>query len=242
VVALAGCARLLPPPRAPVAEDARRAVALLTARWQEFADLRTLADIEFQRGQERQRLTGVLLARAPASVRFEALSPFGHPLLLVTIDDGWLRAYNTAAHTGWVAPATADTTARFLHLPFEPHDLVAVLGGLTVPPRDLRVAELVPPDGHGPALDMTGRIHHQRVWMDLDTGLVRRVAMSGGRVEAVVTFHRWPDGTPAGFDVVAGEGWLRVSVRYRDPVIDGGVDPGRFSLTLPAGARIEEVR
>src|SRR5437899_8879723 len=85
---LAGCAIAPPTPRAPIDAEARRVVDRLTAGWQEFHDLRALADVSLKRGSERQRLSGVLLARAPASVRFEALSPFGQPFLLVTIHDG----------------------------------------------------------------------------------------------------------------------------------------------------------
>ena len=63
-------------------------VALLTTRANEFTDLRALADIAVKRGSERLRLQGVLLAKAPASIRFEVLSPFGPPLRVVTVHEG----------------------------------------------------------------------------------------------------------------------------------------------------------
>ena len=58
---------------------------LLAARWQEFRDLRALADVTLKQGKDRQRLSGVVLALAPASVRFEALSPFGPRAELFTL-------------------------------------------------------------------------------------------------------------------------------------------------------------
>jgi len=85
---LTGCAIALPPPHAAIEGDARRVVDRLTERWQEFHDLRALADITLKRGSDRQRVSGVLLARAPASVRFEALSPFGQPFLFVAMHEG----------------------------------------------------------------------------------------------------------------------------------------------------------
>ncbi len=107
--------------------DARHALDLLDERWREFADLRALADISVQKGGERQRLTGVLLVRGPASLRLEALSPFGQPYLLVVVHEGRLTAYDAAKNEALVGPATAETIAGVLGLPLEPEDLVAVL-------------------------------------------------------------------------------------------------------------------
>ena len=89
----------LPPPRAPVAPEARRAVALLLARWHAFSDLRALADIVLTRGGGgSQRFTGVVLAAAPGSVRFEALSPMGQPLVVATVHEGRLIAYDASTN------------------------------------------------------------------------------------------------------------------------------------------------
>lgn len=225
-----------------MSEETRRAIALLISRWQAFSDLRTLADIELQKTGEKQRLTGVLLARAPASLRFEALSPFGQPLLVATIGDGQLTTYDVANNQASVAPANADTAARLLGLPFDPEDLVAVLAGFDVPPRDLRVADLLPADEDGPSLEMIGADHRQRVWMDLTTGVVRKLEITGGRYAVTVTFLRAPDGRPAGFDLIAGDAYARGTVRYRDPVLDAGIDPERFHLLLPAGVTARPLR
>src|SRR5213080_2837381 len=88
-------------------------------------------------------------ALAPASVRFEALSPFGQPFLLVTVHDGKITAYNAATNEARVGAANVETAADLLSLPVEPEDLVALLSGRVAPPRDLRVAEILPPDGLG---------------------------------------------------------------------------------------------
>ena len=157
---------MVPPLRHPVPEDARHALSALIGRWHDFSDIRALADVDLRRGGERQRLTGVLLARAPGSVRFEALSPFGQPFLYLTIHEGRLVAYDATTNEALVGPADAETSARLLNLPVDPDDLVAILAGRAVPPKDLRVAELLPPDGDGPSLRLIGRLHEQRVWLD----------------------------------------------------------------------------
>jgi hypothetical protein len=217
-------------------------VAVLAERWHAFSDLRTLAEIRIERRGERQQFTGVLLARAPASVRLEALSPLGQPLLLATIHEGRLTVYDAAANSALVGPATSETAARLLSLPFDPDDLVGVLAGRPAPPKDLRTAEVLPPDDRGPSIELIGAVHRQRVWMDLTTGVVRQVEITGGRYAMRVTYVLGDDGSPLGFDLSAAEGYLAGTVRYRDPVYGGGVDAARFSLTLPERAKIEELR
>jgi len=225
-----------------VSEEAREALALLIERWHQFSDLRSLADIVVERGGQRQRLSGVLLAKAPESMRFEALSPFGPPLLVSTIHAGQLVVYNTLKNEATVAPATAETAARVLSLPIDPDDLVAVLAGRTAPPKDLRVAEIVPPDADGTSLNLIGALHRQRVWMDFKTGVIRQLDIVGGRYETRIVFQRDPSGALTGFDLDAASGYVKASVRYRDPVFDGGIDDAQFAFTIPKTAKIQPLR
>lgn len=238
----AGCVIAPPTLRRPVSEDARRPLALLIARWHEFSDLRALAEITLSRGGERQRLTGVLLAKAPGSVRLEVLSPFGQPFLLVTVHDGQLTSYDAATNEARVGPADAETAGRLLSLPFDPDDLVAVLAGRAVVPKDLRVAELQAPDAQGPSIELIGRVNRQRVWMDFDSGVVRQLEISGGRLEARITYLRDAAGTLTGFDLTAAQSHVTGSVRYRNLAEGVGIEPDRFTLTLPKGAKIQKIR
>jgi outer membrane lipoprotein-sorting protein len=241
-VLLAGCAIAVAPPRQPVSEEARAALALLIERWHAFSDLRTFADIVVERGGQRQRITGALLAKAPDSIRFEALSPFGAPLLVSTINGGQLIIYDAASNEATVGPATAETAARVLGLALDADDLVGVLAGRTVPPKDLRTAQIVVADSDGPSLDLVGRLHRQRVWMDFSTGIVRQFEYVGGRYAARVVFHRDERGTLTGLDLDAAAGHVKATVRYDQPVIDGGVEPDRLSFTVPKGAKIQTIR
>jgi len=188
------------------------------------------------------RLSGVVLALAPASVRFEALSPFGQPFLLVTVHDGKITAYNAATNEARVGAANVETAADLLSLPVEPEDLVALLSGRVAPPRDLRVAEILPPDGLGRSVKLVGRYNEQRVWTDFETGVVRRVTIVGGRTEATVTFQRGADGALTGFDLTAGNDYVTGAVRYRSLTLNAGIDAERFALTLPNDAKIHGIR
>ncbi|HXH84079.1 MAG TPA: hypothetical protein VNN07_14305 [Candidatus Tectomicrobia bacterium] len=238
----AGCAIALPPPRQPVPEDARRAVDLLVTRWHAFEDLRALADVVVHRGNERQSFAAVVLARAPASVRVEALTPLGQPLLVATVHEGRVTAYNAGTNEATVGTATAEVTADLLGLPLEPEDLVATLAGTVVPPRDLRLAEIQPPDESGPSLLMVGGVHEKRVWMDLETGVVKQVRIAGGRVAATVAFLRDAGGRLTGLDLSAAERYVTGRVTYRQLETDVGVEPERFVLTLPKNAKIQPIR
>jgi outer membrane lipoprotein-sorting protein len=239
---LSGCAIALAPPRAPLSEEARQAVALLTRRWHAAGDFRALAEIDLDRGGQRERFSGVLLAKAPGSVRFEALSPFGQPVLVAVVHDGRLTTYDATTNEAMVGEATAETTARLLGLPFEPHDLVAVVSGYAVPPADLRIGEILPPDDLGPSLALVGRFHEQRIWMDFETGVVRQLQIVGGRAAATVTYLRDPEGRMTGFDLTAAAEYVTGSVRYRNAAIGVGLPPDRFTLTVPKGAKTQPIR
>jgi outer membrane lipoprotein-sorting protein len=215
---------------------------MLEERARAITDLRTLADISVQRGTERYRVRGVILAKAPASVRFEALSPLGQPLLVATIHGGRITAYDVTTNVATVGPATAETAARLLNLPFEPEDLVGVLAGRPVPPRDVREAELMPEDANGSSLNLVGTINSQRVWMDLESGVVRELQVAGGRGDARIMFRRDPSGALTGFDVSAGMGFVRSDVRYENPVFGADLNPEQFVFTPPKGAKMREIR
>ena len=225
-----------------MSEDAQRAVDVLRARARQFSDFRALAEVLVERGGAKQQITGALLLGAPASLRFEALAPFGQPLVIATIHDGQLVAYNAVSHTATVGAVTPDVAARLFGLALEPEDLVGALAGVAVPPKDLRVATVLPPDEHGRSLEMIGALHRQRVWMDFATGVVRRIEITGGRLEALLAYERADDGTLGGFELSAAQGNVTGRVRYRNVVVNGGVERDRFALTIPPGAAIERLR
>ena len=230
------------PPRQDVSEEARRAIELLLTRWQAVTDLRALADIAVDRNGERQQLRGVLLAKAPGSVRFEALSPFGQPIAIAVVHQGRLTAFSALTNEAVVGEATAESTARLMSLPLEPHDLVAVVSGHAVPPRDLRLAEIMPPDGQGPSLSLVGAVSEQRIWMDFQTGVVSQLQIIGGRAAATVTYLRDDAGRLTGFDLSAAERYMSGTVRYRNVDTAVGLSDERFALALPKDAKTHPIR
>ena len=241
VALLAACATA--PPREPIGDDARRALALLAARYGEFISMRALADVSLTRGGERQRLQGVLLIRAPSSVRLEALSPFGPPLMVLTVRDGQITAYNALQNEARVGPADAETISKVLRLPLDADDLVSVLAGRFVGPRDLRSAEVLAPDATGPSLNlMDSAGERQRVWLDLGTGVVQQRQIFGSKFNALIKYRRDGAGGLMGFDLDAAMSYITGSVNYRNLVEGEEIDDERFTLTIPKGAKTQPIR
>jgi outer membrane lipoprotein-sorting protein len=237
-----GCAIAIPPPRSPISPEARRAVDLLLTRWHAFTDMRALADISVERGDQRQRLNGVILAKSPGSVRFEALSPFGQPIMIGVVHDGRLTGYNALTNEAIVGDATAETTAQILGLPFEPEDLAAVVSGYAVPPQDLRMGEMLPADAKGPSISLVGAVHEQRIWMDFQTGVVSQLKIIGGRLDATVTYLRDDAGQLTGFDLTAASRYVSAIVRYKNLALGVGLPAERFALMLPKDAKTRPIR
>jgi outer membrane lipoprotein-sorting protein len=242
LVLLTGCASL-PPPRQPLPPEAHRLIALLRHRWQEFADLRALAEITIQRDGRVQRLTGVLLLRAPVSVRFEALTPWGQPFLFLVGNAESVTLYQVADNRALVGPASAKATARWLGLALEPRELVGILAGHVLPLEDPYSAEIVPADGVGPSIKLTGATGTQQIWVDPETGVVRQIELTGEKTPARITYAgRGPTDPPASLTLAALDAPLVVSVRYREPQLGTGPSPDLFTLTLPEGVKIQRFR
>ncbi len=228
--------------REPIGEDARRAVALLASRASEFTDLRALADIALKRGSERMRLQGVLLVKAPSSIRFEVLSPFGPPLRIVTVHEGQLTTYDAVKNEAQVGPATAESIEKALRLPLKPEDLVAALAGRVAPPADLTSAELLPPDELGPSLSLVSPAGRRRVWLDLETGTVSQLEIYGSPFNALIKYRRDGAGVLTGFDVEAAQSYVTGSVTYENLVEGSGIEAERFTIAIPKGAKTQRIR
>ena len=120
----------------------------------------------------------MLLLGEPASLRFEALSPFGTPVLIVAGDPQSLTLWEVLDNRAYLAPASPDANRRWLGLALGGEDLVALLAARARPLPDPTRVELVAPDEIGPSLRLTGRDVEQRIWFDPASGQAR-----AGRVD-----------------------------------------------------------
>lgn len=239
---VAGCATA-PPPRTPILPEADRLISLLVRRWQEFDDLRTLADITIRRDGQVHRYSGVLLLKAPASFRFEALTPWGQPFLLLAGNAETVTLYQVAENRALVGPASAWATERWLGFALEPDELVGLLAGHVRPLKDPFSAELMPSDGLGPSIKLAGAEGTQRIWADPETGVVRQVEIESGRQLARILYSGGGAAeSPSTLTLTALDAPLTVSIRYHNTERGSGLPPDFFTLTLPEGTKIQRFR
>ena len=240
---LGGCATAAPPPARPVDEAARAALARIEQHRSSLRDLRSLIDLTIRRSGRAQRLTGVLLLIAePAALRFEALSPFGTPVLIVAGDTKSVTLWEVLDDRAYIAPASPDANRRWFGLAMGVEDLVALLGGRVRPMADPTSVDLLPADDVGPSLRLVGGSGEQRIWFDPETGQARRVEWTGKNPARVVFTPTPPDGPPAGLTLDTPDGKLQVTARYRDPRMNTGLDPSLLPLTVPEHVRIQDFR
>ncbi|MGH7400746.1 MAG: hypothetical protein ACRELW_24750, partial [Candidatus Rokuibacteriota bacterium] len=232
-----------PPAPAPIAEEARAALVRIEQHRRSLIDLRSLTDITIRRNGRAQRLSGVmLLLGEPPSLRFEALAPFGTPVLIVASDPERLTVWEVLDDRAYLAPASPDANRRWLGLALGGEDLVALLGARARPLSDPTRVELVAPDETGPSVRLTGRDVEQRIWFDPASGQPRQVEWTG-KNPARVTFSPTPPAAPpTGLRLETPDGSLRVSVTYRDPKMNTGLDPALLKLTVPEHVRIQDFR
>ena len=189
-----------------------------------------------------QRMAGVLLLRAPSSMRFEALSPLGTPVLIVAGDASTLTVWEVLDDKGYLLPASPNATRRWLGLALGPDELVATLSGCALPLKDPLAVDLVPPDDLGPSLTLRTTDVVQRIWFDPDTGQARAVQWSGGN-EARVNFTEGaPDTVPTTLRLYTLDGKMEVRIRYVNPRLNSGFDPDLMTLSVPERVKIQDFR
>lgn len=240
-LALDGCASA--PVRRAVSPEAQAALARLEQQNAALTDLRTAADIQIRRDNANRRLSGVLLLRPPASLRFEALTPFGVPVVLIAGNERGMTLWEVVDNRAYILPASPDANRRWLGLALGTEDLVGLLSGRVRPLRDPWSVELLPPDVLGSSLALTGSAGQQRIWFDPSSGQVRQVEWTGGDSPARAIFDAAaPDAPPTGLTVNTLDGKLEVMVRYRDPRMNTNFDPALLTLTLPEHVKIQDFR
>ncbi len=207
-----------------------------------FGDLRTLAEVRIQREQRRDRLSGVLLLKAPASLRFEALAPFGPPLLVVASDAESLTVWEVLDNRATLVSPTPESSARWLGIALGTDDVVAVLAGRARLLRDPREARLLGEDAIGPSVELEDGKSRQRVWFDPATGRPRQIEWTGGKHPARVVFDPADGEAPNGLTLATLDQKLEVRLRYRDPQWNAGLDPARLRVTVPESVRIRDFR
>src|SRR5437899_1777100 len=139
-------------------------------------------------------------------------------------------------HAGPKVPTARKPSRSRLGLALGPEELVALLAGNALPPRDPRSGEMLAPDAIGPSVAFETKDGRQRIWLDSTSGAARQVEWTGGSQPARVVFR------PEGPHLATLDGKLEVDVRYKDPQRDTGFDPELMTLTVPQSVNIQDFR
>jgi outer membrane lipoprotein-sorting protein len=238
---IAGCATVVT--RQPLSPEAEAARALLERRWKSFDDLRSLANIELRRGGRTDRLSGALLLRAPGSLRFEALSPFGPPILLVGADAESVTIWEVLRNRAYMLPPSAEANRRWLGVALGTPDIVALLSGHVLPLREPASGHLLASGDLGPSLVLEGSDGRQQIWFDQDSGQPKQVEWTGGKTPVRITFDQGAPADPLrGLTMATLDGKLEVRVRYQSPARNTRFDPDLLRVNVPQGVEIQDFR
>lgn len=236
LLSLAACATSPRRPTPPLSPEVRALLEELEARWKQFEDLRGIVELRLERRETRQRFTGPLLLKAPASLRFEALSPLGQPLLVVAMDGELFTLYSLHDDRAVVGPATERAMGRWLDLPLPPVTVVALLAGHVLPPPEISAGALVREGDHW-RLDLRqDGAFMQRIWLDPLGRQPWRVEWEGGgmRIEAIL-------GSDHGVTLRIPERGMTLSLHYQERDLDVGLPPARFRVELPEGTPVTRI-
>jgi hypothetical protein len=182
----------------------------------------------------------IALAR-PASMRVEAVAPFGATMVLAADDAGRLMIFDPSKNVLMSGGANAATLERYVRIPLAPPAAVDLLMGLAPDPAELAT----PPDSVNDTEGMTVALWH------LADGGTRELGFSGGQLAMVrerdngggqryeVHYSDWRDTSAISFPhkVEADFPASRITLRYEAPALNTTLAPALFVLTPAPGTR-----
>ena len=236
LLALTACAT---PPSRPARELSPPVRALLDeleGRWARFEDLEGVVELTLERRGRRQRFAGPLLLKAPAALRFEALLPWGQPLLVVAMDGETFTLYSLAEDRAVVGPATEEVVSRWLDVPLPPATLVALLAGHVLPLPKVEAGALVE-ERVEIRLDLQQEGGwRQRIWLDPLHRRPRRVEWEGPEIRGEATFA-----DDQSLTLTIPDRQATLGLRYRERALGVGLPLARFRVELPASTSVTRV-
>ena len=129
--------------------DVSRLTNAMAQRDRSLDSLQTSAVMEYTNGADHVKAREEIVVRRPASMRVEAMQPFGVALIVVA-QDARLQIFEPSKNTLMRGTADAATLARFARIPMAPRDAVGLLMGI-VP----QAQNTSPPDSVSNEGDMT---------------------------------------------------------------------------------------
>lgn len=242
---LPGCATLPEPShKTPVAADF--GVKLLEEWLLNSARTRSIEGVAKVRVQTPERSvsgTQVLLADMPDRLRAETLSPFGTPLLVLTVNETELTVLVTGDNRVFRGRPSVENLGRFTRLPLRVVDLVGIL--LSRPPliayRDLQVFQL---DDGGWQLALTADQRRQELRFDRLRRLAAVNYLYDGALQLHLTYGEFDGAAPSvpkRMELELPVAQIQAELVFRELATNRQFEPALFRLTPPTGALITDL-
>ncbi len=184
--------------------------------------------------------TQVLLAERPASLRAEALSPFGSPLLLLAAEDGKLGVSLPSQNLFYTGAATPENLGLFVHIPLQLTDLVGVL--LYQPPIiDAWREEAFAFQDGGWLVKRHGTLHRQELVFNQLRQLVEVRYFEKNDLFIRIEYAKFlgpGDSFPHRFSLDIPEKGATINLEFSDLETNGDLRAGIFQLSPPPGAEV----
>jgi len=253
VCQLAACASISSAPPAvttsvpPAASPATTAtLAPLAARERALHSMQGGAIMEFSAadGHHFRTHEEIALAR-PASIRVEAVAPFGATMVLAADDAGRLMIFDPSKNVLMSGDANAATLARYVNIPLAPPAAVDLLMGLAPDPAQLATPPDTVAESEGMTL-MTWRMSDggSRALGFTQAGGSGELAMvresdSAGAVRYEIRYTDWREtgGIDFPLKVEANFPSSHIMLRYQAPALNTTLAPAMFVLTPAPGTR-----
>ncbi len=219
----------------------QKMITALAQRDESLDSMQTRAVMEYTSGDQHVKAKEDLVVKRPADLRVEAMSPFGVALLLAA-QGSELAIFEPGQNRFMRGQATAETLYRFVRIPMEPAEAVALLMGLA--PRDFPLdsgVDSVSSEGamtvatYGNAATGT----RQLGFSGGNLAMVRETA-GNGHVNYEVRYSDYHDIGGVMFPYVVDASFppasSRVTFRYLRPIVNGDIPASTFVLTPAPGA------
>jgi hypothetical protein len=230
------------PAPAAITPTATAMIAALADRERSLRSMQSGAIMDFSGadGHHFRTHEEIALAR-PASIRVEAVAPFGATMVLAADNAGRLMIFDPSKNVLMSGSANAATLARYVQMPLDPPAAVNLLMGLAPNPAELAT----PPASVSDTEGMTVVLWH------LGDGGTRELGFASGQLAMVrerdsagaqryqVSYSDWRDagGTNFPHKVEADFPASRIALNYQAPALNATLAPALFVLTPAPGTR-----
>lgn len=203
--------------------------------------LQTNAVMEYSSGAEHVKAREQLMVQRPGSLRVEAMSPFG-VALIVAAQDSRLQIFEPSKNTLMRGTADAATLARFARIPMAPRDAVGLLMGVVPDAQNSPAPTSATTEGDMTLLiyDQPDHWHGDLGFHDGQLAMVRK-RNAVGAVEFEIRYSDYREVGGMMFPYRIDADFLlaetRLSLRYKDPIVNGKIPHTMFTLTPSPNAK-----